>query len=86
MNLDDVFDAALRSSNPTTELRAVAVRFADEGYDSARLLALFEGQRKRLREAGREADEDVVTDVMDFILGWCAPHMKVFNHARSSEN
>ena len=86
MSVDDIFDTALRSPQPLSEVRAVAARYADEGYDSARLLGLFEGQRKRLRAAGREADEDVVTDVMDFIVGWCAPHMKVFKPAPASKN
>jgi hypothetical protein len=30
-----------------------------------------------LRQAGREADEDMVMDVMDFLMGWCSPHMKL---------
>jgi hypothetical protein len=30
-----------------------------------------------LRQADREADEDAITDVMDFLVGWCSPHMKL---------
>lgn len=31
-----------------------------------------------LRGSEREADEDKVTDVMDFIVGWCSPHQCLF--------
>jgi hypothetical protein len=37
------------------------------------VLALFETARQQLREAGREADEDVLMDVMDCLVGWCGP-------------
>jgi hypothetical protein len=82
MTADDAIDVALRSANPLIELLALTARYAGEGYDSTQVLAFFEAQRKRLREAGREADEDVLTDAMDFIAGWCVPHMKVFDRAR----
>jgi hypothetical protein len=41
------------------------------------VLADFEAVRSQLRDAGRKADEDAVVDVMDFIVGWCSPHMKL---------
>jgi hypothetical protein len=37
----------------------------------------FEKARQFLREADREKDEDAVMDVMDFLLGWCSPHMQL---------
>ena len=37
----------------------------------------FEEARQRLREADREAEEDVVMNVMDCLVGWCSPHMKL---------
>jgi hypothetical protein len=39
-----------------------------------RKLELF---RETLRGADREADDDIVLEVMDFIAGWCSPHERV---------
>jgi hypothetical protein len=33
--------------------------------------------RGHLRDAGRDADEDMVLEVMDFLAGWSSPHMKI---------
>ena len=34
-------------------------------------------EAKAMREANRETDEDVVLEVMDFLTGWCSPHMRL---------
>jgi hypothetical protein len=39
--------------------------------------SLTESPPQFLREAGREKDEDAVMDVMDFLVGWCSPHMRL---------
>ncbi len=59
------------------ELRSFAKRRFSSGDDKEAVLGLFEKARQELRQAGRGADEDAVTDVMDFLLGWCSPHMKL---------
>jgi hypothetical protein len=33
--------------------------------------------RTSLRRWGADEAEDVVLDVMDFVVGWASPHMKV---------
>jgi hypothetical protein len=33
--------------------------------------------RQQLRQAASEAEEDAAMDVMDFLVGWCSPHMKL---------
>jgi hypothetical protein len=48
-----------------------------QGQDQAAILDLFEQARHYLREAGRESEEDVVMEVMDFLVGWCSPHMSL---------
>lgn len=36
------------------------------------------GSRRRTGEAsGREDDEDVVLEVMDFLTGWSSPHVRL---------
>jgi hypothetical protein len=81
--LDDDFERALRSAEPITQLRALALRLSSQGYDRDALTAVFEDARQRLRADDRESDEDAVVDVMDFIVGWCSPRMKLPVHGES---
>jgi len=47
------------------------------GYTYEEVLDVFESVRAELREDDDEVREDAVMDVMDFIDGWCSPHMKL---------
>jgi hypothetical protein len=49
-----------------------------EGLTQIEIYDLFTQSMLWLRESGRQDDEDKVTDVMDFIVGWCSSHMKLF--------
>lgn len=75
MPLDPCFEDALRSAEPVPRLRSLALTLSSQGRDQAAILAAFEGARRQLRSEDREADEDAVMDVMDFLTGWCSPHM-----------
>jgi hypothetical protein len=77
MRLDECLEAALRSPEPINELRSLALRLLSEGHDKTALLGEFERMRQQLRQTDREADEDAVMDAMDFLVGWCSPHMKL---------
>jgi hypothetical protein len=77
MTLDSSIDQALRSPEPAQNLRLLAKELYSRGVLSTSVLAMFEEARQALREAGREADEDAVMDVMDYLVGWCSPHMKL---------
>ena len=77
MALDTALERALRSPDPVNELRSFVNRLFSQGQDKEAVLGLFEKARQELRRANREADEDAVTDVMDFLLGWCSPHVKL---------
>ena len=77
MKLDESIEQALRSPEPIPKLRSVVADLFSRGMDKAAVLAMFEDSRQELRQAGREADEDAVMDVMDFLIGWCSPHMKL---------
>jgi hypothetical protein len=77
MGVQDSLEQALRSAEPLNELRALIQTLFAEGQTKAAILASFEAARQRLRVEQREADEDAVTDAMDFLVGWCAPHMKL---------
>jgi hypothetical protein len=75
--VDPRIERALRSAEPLNELRGLVLSLMAEGQSRDAVLQLFECARQELRRADREADEDAVTDVMDFLVGWCSPHMKL---------
>ena len=86
MAFDQAFEDALRSPDPVNELRSFVTRRFSKGDDKETVLGLFEKARQELRQAGRETDEDAVTDVMDFLLGWCSPHMKLTPDEKPARN
>ena len=75
--MDHRIEHALRSTQPVNELRAMVLSLMAEGQSQDTILQILEGARQELRQADREADEDAVTDVMDFVVGWCSPHRKL---------
>lgn len=77
MAVDLRIEAALRTSDRVRELRRLAQQLLDEGSTLEQLCHQFEHLRQELRAAGREDDEDAVMDVMDFLGGWCSPHMRL---------
>lgn len=77
MPLDKTFEAALHSPQPLSELRSLARDLAEKGHPREEIIAVFEGARQELRALNREADEDAVMDVMDFLVGWCSRHMEL---------
>jgi len=77
MPLEECFEEALRSTEPLHELRSLALRLSSQGQDKTAIVAKFEEARRHLREANRESDEDVVMDVMDCLVGWCSPQMRI---------
>ncbi len=59
-------------------LREEAAELLRSGYPRAELIDDLEHLRLLLRRRwGRENLEDEVLEVMDFVTGWCSPHMKL---------
>lgn len=59
-------------------IRGYAAGLLDTGYPREVLYEDFERARGVLEGRGApEEAEDAVLDVMDFIVGFCAPHMKL---------
>jgi hypothetical protein len=77
MPIDPRVQDALSSSEPLNQLRSLVRTLQAEGKDQPTILELFEQARQQLRQAGQEKDEDVIMDVMDFLVGWSSPHMKL---------
>ena len=75
--IDERIQQALRSSDPVNELRNLVLHLLADGQTREAILELLERARQQLRQADRETDEDAVMDVMDFLVGWCSPHMKL---------
>ncbi len=71
-------EATLRASaERLTELRDIFAEQLSENPDSREeILQDLEKIRTRFREAGHPEIEDVVLEAMDFVAGWCSPHMK----------
>ena len=62
MTFDESFEQALRSAEPVNELRSLVMNLFSQGHAKETILELFEQARQRLRQSGRERDED-------FLLG-----------------
>jgi hypothetical protein len=75
--IDERIEKALSSNAPVQELRNLASHLLAQGQTREEILDLFEHARHTLRQADREAEEDAVMDVMDVLVGWCSPHMKL---------
>jgi hypothetical protein len=71
----DDFEVALRSDEPVMALRDAVKRLLEQGSNRQVLMAALQEFREGLQQAHRDADEDVVLDVMDFLSGWTSPHL-----------
>jgi hypothetical protein len=70
--------AALASGDRLESLRRAAERELEAGASREQLVAALEELRGDLRRVGgRDEDDDVVLEVMDFVNGWCSPHMRL---------
>ncbi len=78
MEQENRFEKALHAPDPVDSLRTLVLELSVEGYSKARIIELFEEWLAYLQKfPEREADADAVRDVLDFLLGWCSPHMKL---------
>jgi hypothetical protein len=77
MPLEKCFEEALLSTEPLRQLQSMALRLSSQGQDKSAIIAKFEEVRRQLREANRESDEDTVMDVMDCLVSWCSPQMRI---------
>jgi hypothetical protein len=78
MERDDRFEKALHSANPSESLRGLVHELATEGFRKQQIVEAFEQQLNQLEtEPAREPEADAIRDVLDFLVGWCSPHMKL---------
>lgn len=62
--------------HPALVLReTVAQVLTDMDGDRDAVLDVMEELRTHFRRIGREDIEDTILEVMDFVAGWCSPHV-----------
>ena len=59
-----------------SELLEILREFKREGGSQSDALSALEVLRNQLNE---EKSEDVVLELMDFVTGFCSPHMRLWN-------
>jgi hypothetical protein len=77
MSFDPRIQDALNSPDPLNQLRILVQALQCQGQEQSAIVELFEESRQQLREAKRDKDEDVILEAMDFLVGWCSPHMSL---------
>jgi hypothetical protein len=75
MTAEERFETALRSAKPVPALRVLVQDLAREGSTKTEIYGLLEKflAQLRARPDFRDADEEVVLDVMDALTGSCHP-------------
>jgi hypothetical protein len=69
-------DAAIKSDMPLDEIVAMLRHFKAQGITQSQVYSFLE----TLHEAAPdEARDDRILEVADFVAGFCAPHMKVWD-------
>ncbi|HEX4795467.1 MAG TPA: hypothetical protein VH370_16845 [Humisphaera sp.] len=58
-------------------LRSLVEQMLTDGKNQTIILKDLETLRAELRIANNEKGEDAVMDVMDFLVGWCSPQMRL---------
>ena len=71
------FNQALTCERPVACLREVVQQLVSQGETRESIYEDLEDFRALLRAGRREEDEDIVLEVMDFLTGFCAPHMRI---------
>jgi len=77
MTRAQLYEDALTSIEPVWEPRGVARSLLAQGVDRDELVRELTEIALEPRHANREADEDAVTEAVDFPSGWCSPFMKL---------
>lgn len=68
---------ALQAENPFAELRNYLQRLVHAGYDREKLVRDLLDFSYQLRAENRDDDDDLILEMVDFLTGWCSPHMRI---------
>ena len=79
------FEKALQSPEPLKALNNLAIELSAEGHEVTDIYGLFENFLLHLRNSGekKEAEEELLMEVMDALTGWCHPNVQLIMPAQS---
>jgi hypothetical protein len=67
---------AIKSDTPLEEIVSLLRRYKDKGITQPEVYAFLEALRQTAHD---EVTDDRILEVADFVAGFCAPHMKVWD-------
>lgn len=74
MDHQQLFLEALKNEEPFQTLSETVKRLRVQGIEKSTLLEQLESLRSVV---DTEENEDIVLDVMDYLVGYCAPHIRI---------
>jgi hypothetical protein len=77
MNDLERFRKCVSGPDAVARLRSLVEQMLTDGKNQTIILKDLETLRAELRIANNEKGEDAVMDVMDFLVGWCSPQMRL---------
>jgi hypothetical protein len=67
----------LPGEHAVEEVRQIILAERGRGVSQQEMYDALAGLVPRLRQSGRDAEEDVLFEVMDLLTGWCAPQHRI---------
>lgn len=74
MKFKEIFDTALEEEDKLHRLRDAVIKLRSEGVDKETLISELSQYYK---VADNEKNQDTAADVLDFLYGFCSPHMRI---------
>lgn len=68
----------IRNGVDVMKSRETLLRYKELGIDKDSMYSVLDSLRDEMRKNGEDELEDAIIEIMDFIIGWCAPNMKIF--------
>ena len=68
-------DAAIKSDKPLDEIVVMLRQYKGLGVTQGEVYSFLEALRQTTRD---DAMDDRILEIADFVVGFCAPHMKVW--------
>ncbi len=73
MDFTETFKTALANDDPLHQLRDALIQLRSDGIEKDVLLEVLESVRGQVDET----TENTLLEAMDFLYGFCSPHMRI---------
>lgn len=73
-------EAVIKSNMPLDEIVTLLRQYKEQGVTQAEVYSFVESLH---RAAADEETDDCVLEVADFVAGFCAPHMRVWEETKA---